>query len=722
MSINFWDKGLNLIGYETDDMRKVKEAEISNCVDNVYNSKKDQWTSSDELGLAIDIGLSKDAKNYIEERKDKEEYLIKKKLEVFSELNKNLENKNKQLEELLKKFSSSSSPKYYESEESKRIRAQNERERQNRVAASQELPKSLDIVKKDFFTKLNDKILNMKEKINQELSHYSPADLKIFLQKLAENENLKIILIEYVKKESEKILLIFYKNSTHFNILLLGKTGVGKSTLINGIFDYSENEGAKTGEGQPITQKFDEYTSDKRKGLRLIDSKGIEMGDNNINAVLNSAKQLIEQKAVEGNPDKLIHCIWYCFKSDILRFENIEKETLSLLMNQYEDNQLPIIIVITQNYDDNNTEKMLDYIKKEFQILKREMTIMPVVAKNYIQVNKKREFIIEKDGIEELLKISLEKSQKAILPAVSNSIKEKTIQAFEEKAQNKINKLKINLQKNVEKILNGIKEEDKIEDSVSKLSTIIKKTLNIIFEIGNYDDEKNIGGVEIRENEEINHEENAQQNQDENQNQEQIVQIEQNREEQENNEIVGGDENNNEQMERIEQNREEQENNEIVGGDENNNEQIEQINLSQKSIEEINLFLDDLCKWCIGSLNDIISESLKDNSNELKELLFKEQEKVKNDKNVKGKLDNEKSLDDYKIQSEIDLKPLIMNKVYFLAMKEIFNIISKNLVEVSEAVIKEQFDMIKPELRNYIPDDKLKKLSGKILEEIIKDN
>ena len=344
-------------------------------------------------------------------------------MEVFSDLEKIWKDKNKKLEELIEQISSSSSsssPQYYESEESKRIRAQNERERQNRMAASQELPKSLDIVKKDFLTKLNDKILNINEKINQELSHYSPVNLKIFFQKLTENENLKIMLIEYVKKESEKILLIYYKNSTHFNIVLLGKTGVGKSTLINGIFEFPEDEGAKTGEGEPITQKFDEYISDKRKGLRLIDSKGIEMGDNNINAVLNSAKQLIEQKAVEGNPDKLIHCIWYCFKSDILRFEKIEKETLSLLMNQYEDNQLPIIIVITQSYDDNNTEKMIDYIKKEFQILKREMTIMPVVAEKKIQVNKKKELIIEKDGIEELLKISFEKSQKAILPAVFN--------------------------------------------------------------------------------------------------------------------------------------------------------------------------------------------------------------------------------------------------------------------------------------------------------------
>ena len=60
---------------------------------------------------------------------------------------------------------------------------------------------------------------------------------------------------------------------------------------------------------------------------------------------------------------------------------------------------------------------MTEIIKKEFQFLNREIIIMPVVAKEKIQIRKKKEFIIEKDGIEELIKVSFDKSQNTILPA-----------------------------------------------------------------------------------------------------------------------------------------------------------------------------------------------------------------------------------------------------------------------------------------------------------------
>ena len=517
--------------------------------------------------------------------------------------------------------------RYYESDESRKIREQKAKEEKDKEEASKELPKFLGVVQCEFSSKLLGKISKVKKKIEKELNNYSPSNLKIFLQKLTKNEKLEEKLIESSKKESEKIMNQSYSNNNHFNVLLLGKNGIGKSILINEILVFEQNEGVKTGEGKPITKEFDEYTSDKRKGLRFIDSKGIEMGEHNINAVFNSTKDLIEKKAREGIPDKLIHCIWYCFKSSNLRFEEVEKNTLTLLMNQYDDNNLPIIIVITQNYDDDATETMTKFIKDEFNFLNRDITIIPVIAKNKVIVKKKNRFVIEKDGIEELIKISFEKSQKAIYPAFMKSIKENIIHIFAENTETKKNKLKKDIKGISQRILNEIKENEKIENSISKLSTIIEKTLNIFFEIPT---------------------------------------------------------------------------------------------VSENSKKDILVFLDNLCKWCIGRLNEIIDELVKDNSKELSLLLLNEQTKVKKNHNVEGTLTNEKTYEEFVAQSEHDLKPDIINKVYFLAIKDIYNIISDNIVEMSEEVMKEQFNQIVPELRNNISDEKLKKLSNQILEEIIK--
>ena len=730
-------------GIILDNMKKTVESHTKEC------------NSGEDLGKKIDAGLTDKIKKYIKDYESNKNYYNEKKDDFIKDFNK-----SKEIEEL--KRSLYSAPREYESYESKMIRQQNELENTNRQIASEKLVGCLDIIRNDFSTKLNDKIFKIKEDIEREINNYSPDNLKIFLQKIAEKENLKYKLIEYIKNESEILLLISFENSKHFNILLLGKTGVGKSTLINGTFDYDENEKAKTGVGNSITQKFDEYTSDKRKGLRLIDSKGIQMDDYNIKEVFNETKNLIEEKARKGDTDKLIHCIWYCFQCGNLRFENSEKETLTLLMNQYHDNSLPIIIVITQSFDEGPTKEMTEFIKKEFQFLKREMIIMPVVAKEKIIINRKNELIIEKDGIEDLLKISFEKSQNAVLPALFKSIEEKIIQSFFKKVENKKRKLKNDLNKICKKILKRIKEEDDIGKSISKLSITIKKTLNIFLKIDINDENENIDNIEndeelndqeeeeAKENIEIRNEEKInEKNEEPKDNEENNDNIE-NQNEKELKEI-----NNEEQIqipeEKIEQNEKEEqiqipvenlEQNMIVEQiqnepqDENqeekkmekeiieddiNDENDDEIKISDESKNEINLFLDDLCKWCIGRLTNTIDNLVKENSNELGLLLFNEQTKVKNDNNVKTSLYNEKTINTYFVETEHELKPLITNKVHFLAIKQIFKIIYENLVEASGEIMKEQFNTIIPELNNYISKDKLKEKSNEILSEILKN-
>ena len=136
--------------------------------------------------------------------------------------------------------------------------------------------------------------------------------------------------------------------------------------------------------------------------------------------------------------------------------------------------------VITQNYIAEDTEVMIDYLKKDFQ--NREIIIMPVVAEKKNIGSKKNEIIVKKDGIEELIIESFEKSQKAVLPAVMKSIKEKIIQIFTRNIEIKKNKLKNDIKENIEKILKKIKEQTKIEKSISKLSTIIPIIFNMFLE------------------------------------------------------------------------------------------------------------------------------------------------------------------------------------------------------------------------------------------------
>ncbi len=123
-----------------------------------------------------------------------------------------------------------------------------------------------------------------------------------------------------------------------FNLAIFGKTGVGKSTLINAIFG---EEVAKTGIGEPVTRGSHLYV-DKIGHLGIVDTQGLEVGKDNkeiLSELDKAMKEMRKQPLAEQ-----IHVAWYCIRGMDRRFEEAEASFIRRL----DEIGLPVIVVLTQ--------------------------------------------------------------------------------------------------------------------------------------------------------------------------------------------------------------------------------------------------------------------------------------------------------------------------------------------------------------------------------------
>ena len=258
----------------------------------------------------------------------------------------------------------------------------------------------------------------------------------------------------------------FSQKLNHFNILILGRAGIGKTTLINSILEFEGTpKELLTGEGTSKTIGEPKgYTSETVKGLRLWDSQGIDKETYNIPKVVEDVKKLINEASINNDPDKFIHCIWYCVGGN--RFEKSESESISELMSIYDDDTLPIIIVYTEAYDEEATEEVCDEVKKVLEEKTdknkiKEINIIPVVAKDKEVKLGDVKTEIKKFGIKPLMDISVKKIMLAVNSACFFSFKNKIKKDYAKKIETK---------KSV--ILNDIKNKISSFTSVNKISDI----------------------------------------------------------------------------------------------------------------------------------------------------------------------------------------------------------------------------------------------------------
>ena len=159
---------------------------------------------------------------------------------------------------------------------------------------------------------------------------------------VAEAEVVKIIKnsvdastgeITYSEYESKKNI-----NKEKVNIIVAGKTGVGKSSLINYIFG---KEVAKVGDGQPVTQEIQEYDLEN-DNITLFDTKGIEAKD--YEKILDNIKKYLELRQDSPDENDDIHIAWLCISERGDRVEEADRELLKILSEA----GIPVIGVFTK--------------------------------------------------------------------------------------------------------------------------------------------------------------------------------------------------------------------------------------------------------------------------------------------------------------------------------------------------------------------------------------
>ena len=342
-----------------------------------------------------------------------------------------------------------------------------------------EYEQNLKEIKKNYFYSIRNDLQTKKEEyIKENLADYDIRKLEEVIKKVFKEEKFSDLINLRVKEFIDQMK--FESHTSYFNILVIGSTGVGKSTLINEVLKLDENSenSAKTGMGEPITLgEPHPYISDKVKGLRLWDSQGIDKSGYNINQLKNSVINLINNNAKENNPDNFIHCIWYCVSEH--RFETVERDCLIELMKIYHDETLPILIPYTQCISEEAGEIMMKEIDKICMRENRKIKIIPVLAKDK-KVGKKGNYtILPKYGVEDLLKVSFEKIEGAVKSACFHSIREQIKNNYKNSIKQKQQKIKAAIKGHLNTFNTNL-PLNKLKEKILKLFEIVIKIL--IFE------------------------------------------------------------------------------------------------------------------------------------------------------------------------------------------------------------------------------------------------
>lgn len=161
----------------------------------------------------------------------------------------------------------------------------------------------------------------------------------------------------------------YIQKKVRYNIVVVGKTGVGKSQLINYLLD---EELLKTGIGKPVTKLGFHRIDLPISGINtsIYDSAGLEIG--NFEEWMKYLHEELGQRALTAHVSKWFHTVLYCVAGTGSRIEPFEIE----IINQFLAEHYKVIVVITKAYI--GKKKLDELCKKIHSDIQQDLTCVHV--------------------------------------------------------------------------------------------------------------------------------------------------------------------------------------------------------------------------------------------------------------------------------------------------------------------------------------------------------
>ena len=188
-------------------------------------------------------------------------------------------------------------------------------------------------------------------------------------------------------------------NLKTLNIIVVGKSGVGKSTLINSLF---RGNFADTGLGRPVTSEIRKKVK-KDYPLAIYDTPGFELSSGQQTQVKNEILDIIQKGFSSKDINEAIHCIWYCINVGGNRtFDESEVKWLKEFTAENKKTQVPVIVVLTQAVPKKKAQEMKKLVEAEnLEIVK----VVPLLAQD---MDFDDEYVARSYGLDNLIDVMTE--------------------------------------------------------------------------------------------------------------------------------------------------------------------------------------------------------------------------------------------------------------------------------------------------------------------------